>query len=94
MADEPDSMILRPLREIRETQDEHSERFAAVDRQLAEMRESIEKVQNTAFWGLGRSEWANVRNTEHLDRLTALEEKSKRTDDRLDALEAADEGSA
>ena len=94
MADEPEDMTLRMLRDIREQLRRHDERFDSIDQQLSDMRDSIKKGQNIAFWGLGRSEWANVQNTEHVDRLTALEEKLKRTDERLNALEAADEGSA
>ena len=73
MADEPDMMILRLLREIRETQLDHGEQLKLLNRRM-------EEVHETVYTAAGIAAHANIRHDTVADRLDAIEA-------RLDSLE-------
>lgn len=82
MADEPDNMMLRLLRDIRGKLDEHDKRFDRTDEQLHDLRKAIEDWKETTATGVGFAAHANIR-TEALEREIADLKK------RMDRLEKA-----
>ena len=73
MADEPDNLILRLLREIRETQVDHGEQSKLLNRRMDEVHETV-------YTAAGIAAHANTRHDTVTDRLEAIEA-------RLDSLE-------
>lgn len=61
MANEPDNMLLRLLREVRAKQDEHDGRFDAHDKRFDELHKAIEDWKETTATGVGFAAHANIR---------------------------------
>jgi predicted nucleic acid-binding Zn-ribbon protein len=80
MAQEPDNVMLRMLRDIRAKLDEHDKRFDQTDEQLRELRKSIDDWKETTATGVGFAAHANIR-TEALEKEIA---DLKRRMDRLE----------
>jgi len=74
MAKEPDNIVLKLLREIREKQDDHDKRFSKIDKKLDELSDSV-------TYALGLSAHANVRHE-------AVQKKIDEIEKRLKKLEA------
>jgi polyhydroxyalkanoate synthesis regulator phasin len=61
MAEEPENLILKMLREIRAKQEEHDGRFDKHDAQFRELRKAIEDWQETTSTGVGFAAHAHLR---------------------------------
>lgn len=84
MAEEPDNLVLKMLRDIRAKQeelgakqDEHGEILDRIDRELREIRHSV-------IYTLGLGTTESLKNREQDRR---LDEQKKRTDEIFDKLE-------
>ena len=75
MADEPDNMILRLLREMRSTQLDHGERLKLIERR-------IDEVHETVYTAAGLAAHANVRHDGVAERLEALEARVERLEEK------------
>ncbi|WP_442583269.1 hypothetical protein ACSBOB_15465 [Mesorhizobium sp. ASY16-5R] len=62
MAEEPDNILLRLLRDIRAKQDEHDKRFDAHDKRFDDLDKAIEDWKETTATGVGFAAHANIRN--------------------------------
>jgi hypothetical protein len=80
MAEEPDNLVLKMLREMREILDDHTHRFEAHDRHFNELKKMIEDWQETTSTGVGFAAHANIRTQ-------ALEKEIADLKHRLDRLE-------
>ena len=67
MAEEPDNILLRLLRDIRAKQDDHDKRFDAHDRRFDDLEKAIEDWKETTATGVGFAAHANIR-TEALEK--------------------------
>lgn len=76
MADEPDNVVLKLLRDIRATQDVHSEEFKKVRQQLDDLSESV-------TYALGLSAHANVRHESVQKKIDELEKRIKNLESRV-----------
>jgi ABC-type Fe3+-citrate transport system substrate-binding protein len=75
MADEPDNLVPRMLREICAKQDEHSERFERVEQQLEHLKKDFAKFGRLVTYSLGQSTATQFRQTEQESRIDELFEK-------------------
>ncbi|NNM72348.1 hypothetical protein [Enterovirga aerilata] len=80
MADEPENIVLRLLREIRDTQDKHSALLEDHSRQFKEIRRELHDWQETTATTLGFAGHANVR-------IESLQKQVDELTARLDRLE-------
>jgi polyhydroxyalkanoate synthesis regulator phasin len=76
MANEPDNVVLKLLRDIRASQDEHSEEFKKVRQQLDDLSESV-------TYALGLSAHANVRHESVQKKIDELEKRIKNLESRV-----------
>ena len=67
MGKEPDNLVLAPLREIRQKQDEQGIDLAAQKSELRKLNQSIEDWKETTATSAGLAFHANVK-TDRLDR--------------------------
>ena len=82
MADEPDNLMLRLLREIRAKMDDHDKRFDEHDRRFDDLKKAIEDRKETAATGIGFAAHANIRND-------MLEKEIAELKKRMDRIERA-----
>ena len=75
MANDPDNIVLKLLREIRASQDEHTEEFKRVRQQLDDLSESV-------TYALGLSTHANVRHESVQKKIDELEKRTSSTSNR------------
>ena len=80
MAEEPDNILLRLLRDIRAKQDEHDKRFDAHDKRFDDLDKAIEDWKETTATGVGFAAHANIRNE-------ALEKEIAELKRRMDRIE-------
>jgi len=80
MAKEPDNLVLKMLREMREILDDHTRRFEAHDRRFDELQKSIGDWQETTSTGTGFAMHANIRTQ-------ALEKEIADLKRRIDRIE-------
>jgi len=80
MAEEPDNLMLRLLRDIRDTQDKHSTLLADHSRQFREIRREMHERQESTATAMGFAGHANIRTESLQKQIDALVE-------RLDRLE-------
>lgn len=80
MAAEPDNLVLKMLREMRDILDDHTKRFEAHDRRFDELHKAIEDWQETTSTGAGFAMHANIRTQ-------ALEKEVAEPKRRMDRLE-------
>lgn len=80
MADEPDNLVLKMLREMREILDDHTKRFEGHDRRFDALQKSIEDWQETTSTGTGFAMHANIRTQ-------ALEKEIADLKRRIDRIE-------
>lgn len=78
MADEPDNLVLKMLREMRQILDEVRGKVFEHDERFLELRKQIEDWQETTSTGVGFATHAHVR-TQALER--ELEELKRRVDE-------------
>lgn len=76
MANEPDNVVLKLLRDIRASQDEHSEEFKKVRQQLDDLSESV-------TYALGLSAHANVRHESVQKKIDEREKRIKNLESRV-----------
>lgn len=81
MADEPDNMILRLLREIRAKQDEHSSALLQQGERLKLIDRRLDEVHETMYTVAGLAAHSNVRHDTVADRLDAVEERVRRLEE-------------
>ena len=79
MAKEPESIVLSVLREIREKQDEHSDRFERLENRMRHVEKQLEDLSRVVTFSLGQSTEAkfmqsqqDARIDEVFDRLETL----------------------
>ncbi|NDW06541.1 hypothetical protein [Jiella pacifica] len=82
MADEPDNLVLQLLREIRETQGEHTEQFMLVGNRLDHIDQRLEEFRETLYTVAGAAVHANVRHATVAERLKTLEERVSRLEEK------------
>jgi septal ring factor EnvC (AmiA/AmiB activator) len=78
MAKEPENATLRLLREIRATQQEHSELLRRHADELGGLRKEIRDWQETTATGLGLAAHANIRHDAVEKRLEDLTKRIER----------------
>ena len=78
MAEEPDNLMLRLLREIRETQDKHSALLEDHSRQFREMRREMHDWQESTARAMGFAGHANLRAESLQKQIDALTERLER----------------
>ena len=74
MSKEPDNVILRLLRDIRDKQDVHDTAFAEVNRRLDEVHE-------TMYSAAGMAAHANIRHDGVADELKALRKRIEKLEE-------------
>ncbi len=85
MATEPDNLVLELLREIRATLAEHS-RFHAEHRQaFADLREEFRAVTGNAAYAAGFAVLGQRENQTTSDRVSRLEARVQRLEEKLDS---------
>ena len=98
MVDEPDNMVLRLLREIRATLDDHSARLARMDARFDRMDarfdqvdarfdhvdKELEEVKFQVTYGLGVSSINNLKAREVDLRMTEFDRRLKTLEERAD----------
>jgi tetrahydromethanopterin S-methyltransferase subunit G len=75
MAKEPDNIVLKLLREIRDTQGEHSSEFKKIRKELEDLSESV-------TYSLGLSAHANVRHESVQKKIDEIEKRLKKLEAR------------
>ncbi|WP_333834931.1 hypothetical protein [Rubrimonas sp.] len=73
MTEETENIVLRLLREIRETQRAHSERFDGIEQRMTTLERKMDDVNESVAMALGFSAHANVAyetTGQRIDRLT------------------------
>jgi len=80
VAEEPDNLVLKLLREMREILDDHTKRFEAHDRRFDELHKAIEDWQETTSAGAGFAMHASIRTQ-------ALEKEIADLKKRIDRIE-------
>jgi uncharacterized protein YceH (UPF0502 family) len=81
MAEEADNLVLKILREIREEVRDHSRHFIAVERQLADIKETL-------FTSAGMAAHANIQVEQMGQRVDELEDRVNVLQKRLAQIEA------
>ena len=74
MADEPDNMTLRLLREIREKQDEHDKRFDKLETDVEELRSWVVHALGVTTTQFLKNREQDETLSEHDKRLRTLED--------------------
>jgi hypothetical protein len=82
MAEEPDNLVLKMLREMREALQDVREKVYEHDRRFDELRKQIEDWQETTAAGVGFAAHANLRTQ-------AIEKEIAEPKRRIDRLEEA-----
>ena len=82
VADEPDNMILRLLREIRAKQDEHSSVLSEHGQRLKMIDRRLDEVHETMYTVAGLAAHSNVRHDSVADRLEAIEERVRKLEEK------------
>ena len=80
MAEEPNNLILRLLRDIREKQDDHDKRLEGIDRRLGDLTES-------AALAMGMAAHSHVSQESLGQRLDEIRVEMDRMKERLDRLD-------
>ena len=75
MGKEPDNVVLKLLRDIRETQGEHGGRLTKIEKKLDELAKSV-------TYSLGLSAHANVRHESVQKKLDEIEKRLKKLEAR------------
>jgi hypothetical protein len=73
MADEPDNLVVRILREIQGAQKDHGRLLEAHTREFERLRNGQKEIRESIVTALGLSAHANVRNDVMEDRIGKLE---------------------
>ena len=76
MVDEPESVILRLLREIRAKQGEHDERFERLEQRMGE-------VHDTVYAAAGMAMHANVRHDNVAEELAELRQRIEKLEEKV-----------
>jgi exonuclease VII large subunit len=91
MVGEPDNLVLQILREIRGAQTEHSRvltehsRYHAEHKQaFSEIRDELKSVNNNAVYAAGFAVLGRRDNEVAIDRVTKLESRVQRIEEKLD----------
>jgi 2-methylcitrate dehydratase PrpD len=84
MAEEPDNLVLKMLREIRAKQDEHSVKLDAHSQILERLDSEVQEIRHSVIYSLGLGTTQGWKNSEQDRR---LDEQKKRTDELFDKLE-------
>ena len=72
MAREPENMVLAVLREIREKQDEHSDRFERIETRVRHMEKQLEDLSKVVTFSLGQSTEAKFMQSRQDSRIDEL----------------------
>jgi len=75
MAKDPENLVLVMLREIRAKQDEHSERFAGIETELADVKKQLSSMSKVVTYSLGQTSETQLRQTEQELRIDELFDK-------------------
>ncbi|MCL4767252.1 MAG: hypothetical protein KJZ80_13560 [Hyphomicrobiaceae bacterium] len=81
MAEEPDNLILRLLREIREKLDEQSDRFAAIDRRFDRLEKRFDEMRGYMNHALGMGMTGHLKNEEQDTRQEDCESRQKQMEE-------------
>lgn len=98
MVDEPDNLVLQMLREIRATQQEHSEKFKQIDVRFKEIdarfdhvdarfdhiNKELEEVKFQVTYGLGVSSINHLKAREVGHRMTDFDQRLKRLEEKAE----------
>jgi hypothetical protein len=87
MAEEPDNLVLRLLREICAKQDEHDSRFTEIDKRFTEIDKRFDEIRLYLNHTLGIGTANDLRLREHEAPLQAEEARRKRLEERWDEVE-------
>ena len=83
MAREPDNLVLIPLREIGETQQDHTRLLNEHSEEFRRLRADLQEWQETTATAAGFAFHANVRHEAVQRKLNELEERLKRLEERV-----------
>jgi len=83
MAKEPDNLVLKMLRDIRATIDEHTKLFEKAEKRFDKIDKKLEEMSESLTYSLGTSMHANVRHETVQKKLDALEQRIKRLEERV-----------
>ena len=75
MADEPQSIALVMLRDIRAKQDEHSGHFAQIEARLGEVEKQLDDYKKIVRYSLGQSSETQLRQAQQESRIDELFDK-------------------
>ncbi len=75
MAREPENMVLVVLREIREKQDEHSDRFDRLETRMRHVERQLDDLSKVVTFSLGQSTEAKFMQSRQDDRIDELFER-------------------
>lgn len=78
MAKEPDNVVLKMLRDIRELLGTHTKRFDEHDRRFDELQKTIEDWKETTATGVGFAAHANIRTDTLEKEIAALKKRIDR----------------
>ena len=91
LVDEPDNLVLQMLREIRATQQEHSEKFKQIDVRFKEIDarfdhvdKELEEVKFQVTYGLGVSSINHLKACEVGHRMTEFDQRLKRLEEKAE----------
>ena len=92
MADEPDNLTLRLLREMREhvgvIEQRQEEQFTIIMNRLDTLGEGFDEVRTASIYGLGLSQTANLKIADQAARIAQREREAEEFRQRFDELEA------
>jgi len=77
MMDEPDDLVLRLLREIREKLDEQSDRFGAIDRRFDRLEKRFDEMRGYVNHALGMGVTGHLKDEEQDTRMEDFEARQK-----------------
>jgi hypothetical protein len=78
MAREPEDLVLRLLREIRQTLDEHSELHRGHSEDFKSIHKRLDRLASLVTHSLGQSTEAQIRQSEQQSQIDELFEKLER----------------
>lgn len=81
MAEEPDNLVLRMLREMREVLQEVRDKVHEHDRRFDELKTQIEEWQETTATGVGFAAHANIRTQAIEKEIAELKRRIKRLEE-------------
>ena len=83
MANGPDALVIRILREIQGTLSEHTQRFDRTDESLTQIEQPLDEVNQGMITSLGLAGHAHMRQDGVQKELDELKQRIERLEERL-----------